>query len=120
VVCASGRSSARALSMRTLERQPPLSLLAGRQSPQRLKVAQSAELVGADRWQMLGIRPAYWLGGLLRDRRRLLGAIELACPAQVGDFVDAEVAALAYVCERFAEFLAERPLEFKAVVVADA
>jgi hypothetical protein len=33
VVCASGPWSSRALSMRTLHRQPPFSLLAGRQSP---------------------------------------------------------------------------------------
>jgi GAF domain-containing protein len=119
VVCASGPWSSRALSMRTLHRQPPFSLLAGRQSPQRFGVAHASELARAARWHALGTRPAYLLAGLLHDRRRLLGAVELARPAEAGDFIDAEVTALAHVCERFAQFLAERPLEFQAVVVAD-
>lgn len=62
-------------------------------------------------WQALGVLPRHVIASpLLRDERAL-GVIELCRTTSKGPFSAAQVCALEYACDRFAEFATERPVE---------
>lgn len=119
VVQASGPHVDRVLSFRTPQKEPSFVALARRESAACVDASIDANYVKARRWELLGLVPRFALCGLVVRDRRLLGAIELANPSDGAPFTDGEAKALDYVCERFGEFLVDKPLEFGAVVISD-
>jgi GAF domain len=60
-------------------------------------------------WAPLGLDIAHALCAPVQQRDRVFGAIELGRSAAEGEFSDGQLEALEFICEQFAEFLAERP-----------
>jgi len=65
-------------------------------------------------WEALGLDVTSALCSPAHQNQRYLGAIELGREAASGPFSEAEMHALEYVCEQFADFVANRPLELDA------
>ncbi len=78
-----------------------------RQGP--IEVSQDGEL-----WQALGSNVERVVCGPVQQQGRYLGAIELGLGAGKGTFSDAHVNALEYICEQFADFVADRPIVLDA------
>ncbi|MCA9645424.1 MAG: hypothetical protein KC492_32250, partial [Myxococcales bacterium] len=70
-----------------------------------------------EHWQLLGLTPEAVMLGPVRQGGRYLGVVELSNPSGGGDFFENEANALDYICEQFAEFLAQRPIVLDAEVV---
>jgi GAF domain-containing protein len=71
----------------------------------------------APRWQLAGVTPRVALCGAVRQGGRYLGMIELVNPLGDTPFHEGEINALDYICEQFAEFLANRPIVLDADVI---
>ncbi len=69
------------------------------------------------RWKAAGVVPDFVLCGPVRQGGRYLGLIELGNPAGARAFAEVEANALDYICEQFAEFLANRPIVLDADVI---
>jgi hypothetical protein len=59
-------------------------------------------------WSALGLAVTYGMCAPLQ-RGRVLGAVELGRTTAEGEFGDGQLKALQFICEQFAEFLAEHP-----------
>jgi hypothetical protein len=62
-------------------------------------------------WKTLGLQVEFLLCSPIHQNRRYLGAIELGREAGGEKFNPGQVNALAYICEQFAEFIADQPLD---------
>jgi hypothetical protein len=62
-------------------------------------------------WQTLGVIPRHVIASPIVRQQRSLGVIELARVTSKGAFNAGQVRALEYVCEQFAEFVADRPID---------
>jgi hypothetical protein len=62
-------------------------------------------------WPALGVSPRHVVASPVQRDSRSLGAIELCRGAERGAFNPGQVSALEYVCEQFADFVADRPIE---------
>ena len=71
-------------------------------------------------WRALGVTPALVLCAPLLREGRKLGAIEVGRVTARARFSDAERAALEYIAEQFADFVAERPLLLDDDAIAEA
>ena len=69
------------------------------------------------RWGKIGLPLGQILCGPVRQGGRYLGMIELANPAGGTPFHEAEINALDYICEQFADFVASRPVVLDADVI---
>jgi hypothetical protein len=78
--------------------------------------AKDDRVLGA-RWDALGVKPTRALCGPVRQGGRYLGLIEVANPLGEAPFHQTEQNAIDYVCEQFAEFLANRPIVLDADVI---
>jgi hypothetical protein len=116
---AKGPQAERVLGVRTSQKESPFAALAKREGARCLDASFDTQYLSARRWEVLEVRPHFALCGLIVRQRRLLGAIELANPTDGAPFTESEARAIDYVCERLGEFLADRPLEFGAVVISD-
>jgi hypothetical protein len=82
--------------------------------------ATTIELTAADAmsspvlWEALGLDIASALCSPAHQNQRYLGAVEIGREIASGPFSAAEIHALEYVCEQFADFIANRPLELDA------
>jgi hypothetical protein len=65
-------------------------------------------------WQALGASVERALCSPVHQSGRYLGAIELGLAAGKGTFSDAHVNAVEYICEQFADFVADRPIVLDA------
>jgi hypothetical protein len=119
VTCASGPQASATLSLRTSRGEPPFAALDQDGTTRCFDAVHDPGYVDARRWQALGVRPTFTLGGLLLHQRRIVGAIELANPADGAPFTPNEAQVLGYVCDRLGEFLGGKPLEFGVVVISD-
>jgi len=79
-------------------------------------VGRESRLLGA-RWTALGVEPRRALCGPVRLGGRYLGLVELANPLGDAPFHQTEQNAIDYVCEQFAQFLANRPIVLDADVI---
>jgi GAF domain-containing protein len=79
-------------------------------------VSRDPRVLGA-RWDALGAKPERALCGPVRQGGRYLGLIELANPLGDAPFHQTEQNAIDYVCEQFAQFLANRPIVLDADVI---
>jgi GAF domain-containing protein len=62
-------------------------------------------------WQRLGLRADHTVCAPVHENGRYLGAIELARGVGQSAFSPAHVSALEYICEQFADFIADRPID---------
>lgn len=68
-------------------------------------------------WSLLGVTPAQVMMGPVKHGGRYLGMIQLVNPKGGGRFRDSEANALDYICEQFADFIAEKPVVLEADTV---
>ena len=73
--------------------------------------------IQGERWQALGVKPLRALCCPVRLGGRYLGLLEIANPSGDAPFHQTEQNAIDYVCEQFAQFLANRPLVLDADVI---
>jgi hypothetical protein len=99
-----------ALLLRTADSDPVVREVMRR--PTSLRVADAGEdgRFGSEVWRTLGVTPRVAMCGPVRQGGRYLGLIQLANPLGGKPFHDAEANALDYVCQQFAEFVANRPI----------
>ncbi len=83
----------------------------------RSLASNGAAPVRSDAFERIGIEPRAVLCGAARQGGRDLGLIELANPQGGTPFHEGEASALEYVCEQFAEFVAQRPVVLDPEVV---
>jgi GAF domain len=102
---------------RTGDHDPLFSAVMRRMRSLRVDDARAQEGYADERWQLAGVEVESALCGPVQQGGRYLGMIELANPAGGGPFFDTEANALDYICEQFAEFLANRPIVMDADVV---
>jgi hypothetical protein len=62
-------------------------------------------------WQALGVLPRHVIASPIHRHNQPIGVIELCRTTAKGPFSAAQISALEYGCEQFAEFAAERPME---------
>jgi hypothetical protein len=62
-------------------------------------------------WQALGVLPRHVVASPVHRLNQPIGVIELCRTTAKGPFSAAQISALEYGCEQFAEFAAERPME---------
>lgn len=117
VVRALGKSPQSVILHRTEDKEP---LFRRAMRTTRATCVQSAsdnESYKDGRWALLGIAPHTAIIGSVQQHGRYLGAIELANPPGGEPYSEHEAHALDYICEQFAEFLAQRPIVVDADVV---
>jgi len=64
-------------------------------------------------WPALGVSPCYVIAGAMQRGSEPLGLIELCRSVDKGPFSQGHSTALEYVCEQFAEFVADRPIDLE-------
>ena len=110
VVRARGPGAMPATLHRTPDNDPFLHAVMRRSgSVAIVDVSRDQRVLGA-RWDVLGVKPQRALCGPVRQGGRYLGLIELANPLGDAPFHQTEQNAIDYVCEQFAQFLANRPI----------
>jgi hypothetical protein len=62
-------------------------------------------------WQTLGVIPRHVIASPIVRQQKPLGVIELGRVTSKGAFNPGQVRALEYVCEQFAEFVGDRPID---------
>jgi GAF domain-containing protein len=102
---------------RTPDSDPLMVVAMRRVRSLRVEDADTDERYQGGRWEKTGCKPKSTLCGGVKQGGRYLGAIELVNPMGGGPFHDSEINALDYICEQFAEFLANRPIVLEADVV---
>jgi hypothetical protein len=75
------------------------------------------ERVQRELWDRLGVEIQAGLCGAVQQAGRYLGIIELANPAGGPPFHVGELNALDYICEQFADFIAQKPIILDADAV---
>jgi GAF domain-containing protein len=78
--------------------------------------AKDPRILG-ERWVALGVKPLRALCCPVRQGGRYLGLLEIANPLGDTPFHQTEQNAIDYVCEQFAQFLANRPIVLDADVI---
>jgi len=112
IMRAAGPHANLVLGGRTAERDPLVHEIMKRRRPYVLDVAKDGR-VRAGRWAALGAHPKTILAAAVELHGQFLGIIEIANPIE-GTFSNAEVNGMAYLAERFAEFLAGRGIVFES------
>jgi GAF domain-containing protein len=117
VVRAFGPSAREVLLHRTSDREPWMVDMMRQGCARRVEVTPGDAGFSGGRWDALRLKPNQALCGPVHQSGRYLGAIELVDPQSGGPFNDAEVNALDYICEQFAEFLSQRPIVVDADLI---
>lgn len=108
VVRAIGPESAQVLGRRSSDAWPHLEEALRRQATVRVSgPAQPSS------WRALGLEVEHSVCSPVHQRGRYLGAIELARGFGRAPFSEAQIHAVEYVCEQFADFVADRPLQLE-------
>jgi len=117
VLRAWGPKAKEVLLFRTPDSDALIDLAMHRSSALRVDDAAGDPRFASGRWQALGVEVKTAVCGAVRQGGRYLGAIELVNPLGGTPFHDTEVNALDYICEQFAEFVADRPIVVDAELV---
>jgi hypothetical protein len=117
LVRANGPGSDKLVLFRTPDQDPLFAQAMRRLHAIRVDDAGSDERFTGGRWGVIGLKPRHALCGGVKQGGRYLGAIELVNPGGDETFYESEANALDYICEQFAEFLANRPIVLDAEVV---
>jgi hypothetical protein len=103
-----------ALLHRTSDSDPVVREVMRRPTSLRVGDAAADGRFTSEIWSVLGVTPRVAMCGAVRQGGRYLGLIQLANPLGGTPFHDAEANALDYVCQQFAEFVANRPIVLEA------
>jgi GAF domain-containing protein len=117
VVRAKGPGTMQVLLHRTPDSDPFISAIMRRPGSVAIHDVQKDTRVLGPRWDALGVTPQRALCGPVRQGGRYLGLIEVANPLGDAPFHQTEQNAIDYVCEQFAQFLANRPIVLEADVI---
>jgi hypothetical protein len=117
VVRAKGPGTMQVLLHRTPDTDPFISAIMRRPGSVAIHDVQKDTRVLGPRWDALGVTPQRALCGPVRQGGRYLGLIEVANPLGDAPFHQTEQNAIDYVCEQFAQFLANRPIVLEADVI---
>jgi len=113
VVRARGPRAREALLFRTPDDDPLVHEIMRKRSI----ASNGAAPVRSGAFEKLGVETRFALCGAARQGGRYLGLVELANPLGDTPFHQGEVNAFEYVCEQFAEFVAQRPVVLEPDVV---
>jgi hypothetical protein len=113
VVRARGPKGRDALLFRTPDDDPIIHAIMKKRSV----ASNGSASVRSGAFALLGVEPRFALCGAARQGGRYLGLLELANPLGDTPFHEGEVNAFEYVCEQFAEFVAQRPVVLDPDVV---
>lgn len=86
-------------------------------APRSVRLSGVSPENGDGRWKAAAVLPDHLLCGPVKQGGRYLGLVELGKPVGAAPFTEADANALDYVCEQFAEFLANRPIVLDAEVI---
>jgi len=117
VVRAKGPNIQGALLHRTPDSEAFITFVMRRPGSSIVQDVQQETRVLGPRWEALELEPRRVLCAPVRQGGRYLGLIELADPLGDEPFHQTEQNAVDYVCQQFAEFLANRPIVLDAEVV---
>jgi GAF domain-containing protein len=117
VVRAKGPGSMQVLLHRTPDSDPFFSGVMRRPGSIAVHDVRKDPRVLGPRWDALGVAPQRALCGPVRQGGRYLGMLELVNPMGEAPFHQTEQNAIDYVCEQFAEFLANRPIVLEPDVI---
>jgi hypothetical protein len=117
VVRAKGPGTMQVLLHRTPDSEPFIDGIMRRHGSVAIHDVQKDGRVLGPRWDALGIKPTRALCGPVHQGGRYLGLLEVVNPLGDAPFHQTEQNALDYVCEQFAEFLANRPIVLDADVI---
>ncbi|HTV22244.1 MAG TPA: GAF domain-containing protein [Polyangiaceae bacterium] len=109
VMRALGAEPVEVLGRRTRGPDTPLSECLRRKAT--LELSQSDIARQRAIWQTLGVLPRHVIASPVHRHNQPLGVIELCRTTSKGPFSAAQISALEYACEQFAEFAGERPME---------
>jgi hypothetical protein len=109
VVRALGPKSLEVLTRRTAASASHLGECLRRRAT--LELGQSDIARCRETWQALGVLPRHVIASPIRSPKKSLGVIELGRITAKGAFNPGQVRAIEYVCEQFAEFVADRPID---------
>jgi len=109
VMRAVGPNSREVLTRRTRPQRSHLAQALRSKSPLELGPNDIAGSPGV--WPALGLSPCHVIASPIHRGGKPVGVIELCRSAEKGPFSEGQMTALEYVCEQFAEFVADRPLE---------
>jgi hypothetical protein len=76
-----------------------------------LELGQSDIARCRETWQALGVIPRHVIASPIRSQKKSLGVVELVRITAKGAFNPGQVRAVEYVCEQFADFVADRPID---------
>jgi hypothetical protein len=117
VVRAKGPGTMQAVLHRTPDSEPFINSVMRRPGSVAIHDVQKDARVLGPRWDTLGVQPARALCGPVRQGGRYLGLLEAVNPLGDAPFHQTEQNAIDYVCQQFAEFLANRPIVLDADVI---
>lgn len=117
VVRAKGPGTMQVVLHRTPDSEPFINSIMRRPGSVAIHDVQKDGRVLGPRWDALGVTPTRALCGPVRQGGRYLGLLEVVNPLGDAPFHQTEQNALDYVCEQFAEFLANRPIVLDADVI---
>ena len=117
VVRAKGPGTMQVLLHRTPDGEPFFNAIMRRPGSVAIHDVEKDPRVLGPRWDALGVTPRRALCGPVRQGGRYLGLLEVANPLGDAPFHQTEQNAIDYVCEQFAEFLANRPIVVDADVI---
>jgi hypothetical protein len=109
--------NAKALLFQTPDKDPIVQRVMRKAGSSNLHGVATNREFSEGRWQQGGVTPNSVLVGPVKQGGRYLGLIELANPPGEPGFAEVEANALDYICEQFAEFLANRPIVLDADVI---
>jgi hypothetical protein len=117
VVRAKGPGTMQAVLHRTPDSEPFIDAVMRRPGSVAIHDVQKDTRVLGPRWDALGVQPTRALCGPVRQGGRYLGLLEVVNPLGDAPFHQTEQNAIDYVCQQFAEFLANRPIVLDADVI---
>ena len=110
VVRAKGAGAAQTLMHRTPDTEAFFDFVMHRPGSVAFPEVERDPRILGPRWDALGVKPVCALCGPVRQGGRYLGLVEVANPLGGAPFHQTEQNAVDYVCEQFAQFLANRPI----------
>jgi putative methionine-R-sulfoxide reductase with GAF domain len=108
VVRAVGPGAAKALQMRTSEKEPLIAEAMQKRRAVVLRDSAAAERARKGRWALLDVETTSVVCAPVAQGGRFLGVLEIANPRDGRPFSDGDGHALTYIGEQFSEFLGSR------------
>jgi hypothetical protein len=117
VVRAKGPGTMQAILLRTPDTDEHVASVMRRSGSVVMHDTAKDPRILGERWDALGVKPQRALCCPVRQGGRYLGLLEIANPLGDTPFHQTEQNAIDYVCEQFAQFLANRPIVLDSDVI---